>query len=97
MINLGFAQVPYEALNTIAIMTALFMAARYIGFNIIATICGIISTIYGARILAHDYEIIISKYTLGTFEASLLIIVGLFLVYRGYDALTDRGNINTWK
>ncbi len=96
MIDLGFAIVPYEALTTIAILTAIFMAAMYIGLGIIATICGVIAVVYGIRVLAYDYEIIISEYTVGTFGASILIIAGAFFVYRGYDSLTEPRNINTW-
>jgi len=96
MIDLGFIQLPLETINVIVIVTALLLSAAYIGFDIIATIGGIIAIIYGLRVVMYEYEIVISRHILGTYEAYLLIVVGVFLLYRGFVSLTDRGDINTW-
>jgi len=97
MIDLGFVQIPLEAINVIVIVTALLLAASYIGFDIIAAIGGIVAIVYGARVLMYDFEIVVSRHTLGDYEAGLLIIVGGFLIYRGTASFFDRGEINTWK
>ena len=97
MIDLGFIQLPLEAINVIVIVTALLLAASYIGFDVIATIGGMIAAVYGWRVIANDYEIVISRHTLGNYEAALLMVVGGFLIYRGTVSFFDRGDLNTWK
>jgi len=97
MIDLGFILLPFEAINIIFITTAILLAAMYIGFDIIAAIAGMISVAYGFRVIKYDYEIMISNYIIGQYEAALLIIVGLFLIYRGYNSATSDRGVNTWK
>ncbi len=97
MIDLGFIQLPLEAINVIVIVAALSLAATYIGFDVIAAIGGMVAIIYGLRISMHEYEIVIARHTLGNYEAALLVIVGGFLVYRGTTSFFDRGDVNTWK
>jgi len=49
MIDLGFIQFPLEAVNVIVIVTALLLAASYVGFDIIAAIGGVVAVVYGIR------------------------------------------------
>ena len=97
MIDLGIIQIPLEAINVIVITTALLLAAKHIGFDIIAAISGLIAIIYGIRISLYQEEVSVWDYRLGTYEGWLLVIVGGFLVYRGTVSFFDGNDINTWK
>jgi hypothetical protein len=97
MIDLGFIQFPLEAVNVIVIVTALLLAASYVGFDIIAAIGGVIAVVYGIRIYLYQYEVVISRHTLGHYEAALLVIVGAFLIYRGTTSVFASNDVNTWK
>ena len=97
MIDLGIVQLPLEAINVVVILTALLLAARWLGFNIIAAIAGLLAVAYGIRIAFYEYEVILSGYTLGLYEGLLIAIIGGFLLYRGTDSFLDGDDVNTWK
>ena len=97
MIDLGIVQLPLEALNVVVIVTALLLAAGWLGFDIIASIGGVLAIAYGLRIAFYEYEVVLSGYQLGTYEGCLLVIVGGFLLYRGADSFLTGGDMNTWR
>lgn len=97
MIDLGFIQMPLEAINVVVIVTALLLAAKYIGFDIIAAVGGLVAVVYGIRGGFYKEEIIINDYLFGVYECWLLAVVGGFLLYRGTSSFFDSNDVNTWK
>lgn len=97
MIDLGFVQLPLEAINVLVIMTALMLAVNYIGFDVIGAIGGVLAIVFGVRIALYEYEVFVAGYMLGIYEACLLMIVGAFLIYRGTESFFYGRDINTWK
>ena len=97
MIDLGVIQLPLEAINVIVIVTALLLAASYIGFDIIAAIGGIIAIYYGLRVGLYGKELSLAGHDIGATEAWLLVIVGGFLIYRGTQSFFDGKDVNTWR
>ena len=97
MIDLGFVQLPLEAINVVMIMTALLLAANYIGYNIIAAIGGLVAVVYGIRTGAYEEELIINGYQFAPYEGWLLAVLGAFLLYRGTSSFFDGNDVNTWK
>lgn len=97
MIDLGIIQLPLEVINVIVIVTALLLAASYIGFDIIAAIGGIVAVVYGIRIMMYNFEVVITAYTLSKYDAGLMLMVGGFLIYRGTVSVFKSGDVNTWK
>lgn len=97
MVDLGIVQLPIEALHVLAIVTALCLAACWIGFDVVAAIGGTVAAIYGLRIALYQYEASLQGYKLGTTEGWLLVILGGFLVYRGTASFLDGEDASSWK
>ena len=97
MIDLGIIELPLEAINVVVITTAVLLAAKYIGFNIISAIGGLVALIYGIRTGAYEEELIINGYEFASYEGWLLAVLGAFLLYRGTSAFFDDNDVNTWK
>ena len=97
MIDLGIIQLPLEAINVVVIVTAMLLAAKYIGFNIISAIGGLVAIIYGIRTGAYEEELVINDYEFSVYEGWLLAVLGAFLLYRGTTSFFDNNDINTWK
>lgn len=96
MIDLGIVQIPLEAINVIVIVTALLLAATYIGFDIIAAIGGVVALVYGVRVALYEEELVLFAHEVGIYEGWLMAIVGGFLLYRGTQSFFGGGDVNTW-
>ena len=86
-----------DSINVIVIVTAMLLAANYIGYNIIAAIGGLVALIYGIRTGAYEEELIINGYEFAPYEGWLLAILGGFLLYFGTSSFFNGKDVNTWK
>lgn len=97
MIDLGIIQLELEVINVIIIVTAMLLAANYIGYNIIAAIGGLVAVIYGIRVGAYGEELVLFGHSFAPYEGWLLSIVGGIMLFFGTSSFSNGKDVNTWK
>ncbi len=96
MLDFGIVEIPLQAVNVIVIVTALLLAANYIGYSILAVISGLIAVVYGLRGGFMGGELVIFDYQFSVTEAWLLTIIGGFAVYLGARSFLAQDRAATW-